>query len=465
MEKKVLAVDIGTSSIKVGIIDSKGKLLSRQRVLYSSEARGGWKTCFWKNAFKQAIKALSETPNQVDGIVFSGNGPTIIPVDSSGRLFQEALLWNDNKKIESPYAITAEEDKDFSGTGFFLPKIGWFKKNYPDNYPAVSSFLPLSGLFPYLLTGKLCSPVPHAAFSNWFWNKELAEKWGIHWEKLPPFIFTGELIGTITSDAGKEFGLQSGVPVFAGANDYLMALLGTGAVYEDAVCDRAGTSEGINYCRKEKISVPGLRTLPHIIEGLYTTSGIIASSGKIFEWIKRVSGQEKKSYSAFVKKISKVIYENDTLYFFPSLKKESVRHFSGAAFVGFEARHGIEETGSAVLKSIGFSVRDIIVLMEANSMNIDNIRLSGGQAENMQWNKIKADMLGKTLLVPEITDGELLGCACAAFKGLNFYKSLEEASLSMVKIKKTYKPNKKAADNFSHLFQEYQEISSCIGLL
>ncbi len=449
MNDKVLAVDIGTSSIKAGIIDKKGIPVSYQKIIY--ENIGGdiynWKTDYWVNSLKKILKDLPLL-DKAEAVVFSGSGPSIIPIDKNGNYISDSLLWIDNKKNNV-------EDEN----SFFLPKITWFKENKKDIYADISCFLPLSGFFPYLLTGELKEPLPNKEFTPYIWTEESIKKLGLDYSAFPQFAATGNLIGYVSEKGSSEFYLKKGIPVFAGANDYLMALLGTGTVFEGAVCDRAGTSEGINYCSSKNKEFNNLRVLPHIIEGFYNISGILASSGKIFEWFRKLSGQEDRSYTALVKEISKVIYNDDHLYFFPSLKRDSVWQFSGGAFVGLEIKHGIPETGAAVLKSIGFSVREVIRIMESNSLNVEEIRLSGGQAKNSPWNQIKANMIGKKLAAPEVKDSELIGCACVAFKGLGLYSSLSQASQEMVRIKEVYKPDAKAFALFSKLFEDYSSIS------
>lgn len=450
--KKALTVDIGTSSIKAGIIDERGVLRSWQRSSFGES--GGdiynWNTEIWVKALKKVLCNLTYL-DEIDAVVFSGNGPTITPVMHDGNYSSESLLWIDDKKIPLPGIKS-----------FFLPKILWFKENLKDKYKDASCFLPLSGFFPYLLTGELTAPVPNIPFTPFLWDDESIIKSGIDREKLPRFVFTGDLIGKVSASGGKECYIREGIPVFAGANDYLMALLGTGAVFEGAVCDRAGTSEGINYTSREKINCENLRSLPHIIDGFENVSGVLASSGVIFEWFRKVSGQQDKSYLSLMREISKVIHKEDNLYFFPSLKKEAVWQFSKGAFVGLEARHGILETGSAVVKSIGFSVRDVIQHMESCSLKIDEIRLSGAQAKNPLWNQMKSDMIGKRIIVPEIHDGELLGCACSAFKGLGLYSSLLQASQKMVHIKEEYNPDSDSYERFSSLFEKYSQMSERI---
>ena len=447
MNDKVLAVDIGTSSVKAGIIDKKGNPVSYRRIFYKDIGADihNWKTDYWIDSLKKILKDLPLL-EKAEAVVFSANAPSVIPIDKNGNYIAEALLWLDNKKIDI---------KD--NQSYFLPEIAWFKENRKELYSDISCFIPLAGFFPYLLTGELKEPLPNKEFIPYLWTEDPIKKLGFEKSVFPQFITTGDLVGYVSEKGFKEFYLKKGIPVFAGANDYLMALLGTGSIFEGAVCDRAGTSEGINYCTRKNQGFKNLRVLPHIMEGFYNVSGILASSGKVLDWFIKISGQEDSSYAMLVKEISKIIYNNDHPYLFTSLKKDSVWQFSDDAFSGLETKHEIPRTGAAVLKSIGFSVREVIRIMESCSLYIEEIRLSGGQAKNSLWNQMKADMLGKKLLAPEVKDSELVGCACVAFKGLGSYSSLTHASQEMAHIKEVYKPDPKAFSVFSKLFEDYSK--------
>ncbi len=455
MEKSVLAIDIGTSSIKAGIINRKGRLLSWSRSAYDENSRfaDGWNSDIWPETLKKVLLKTDYIKN-ADAVVVSGNGPTLIPVQENGEYLKDPYLWIDKRKNPAEGI-----------TSFYLPSVLWMKEHSPEYYKNTSFFLPLESFIPYLFTGKVKVPLPSNEFRKYIWEDSEIEKWGLDKDKFPGFVETGGYIGSADAKAAAEFGIKEGVPVFAGGSDYLMALLGSGAVYPGAVCDRAGTSEGINCCSRSSTEYTGLRCLPHIIEGYYNVSAILTSSGRIFEWFRKISGQEELGYRELLSEIRKVILSESDLYFFPSLKKGAVWDFSGGAMIGLEPEHGIPETGSAVVKSIGFAVRNMIELMEKAGFEIDNIRVSGGQARNSLWNQMKSDITGKTILIPEIYDGELLGCACSGFLGLGLYRSLSECSEELVKLKDEYKPDMLLFEKYSELYKRYSIINERIASL
>ena len=452
MKNTVLAVDIGTSSIKAGIISCKGELLSWSRVAYeeSSGFKKGWTTSLWPETLGKALSQLNSV-SRVSAVVASGNGPTLIPIDKNGNYLNDPFLWADSRKL----AIKGLDS-------FYLPSVLWMKENSPEYYKNSSLFLPIESFIPYLLTGKASVPLPNPEFRKYIWDNVQISDASLDSSKFPPFVVAGELIGSTEGSRCREYGIPEGIPVFAGGSDYLMALLGAGAVNPGIVCDRAGTSEGINYCSLSKADYPGLRCLPHIIEGYYNISAILTSSGRIFEWFRRISGQERLGYRELLAEIQKAVLQDSNLYFFPSLKKGAVWNFSGGAMIGLEPEHGVPEAGSAVVKSIGFAVRNMIELMEEAGFDIDNIRVSGGQARNPLWNQMKADMTGKKILVPEIYDGELLGCACVGFLGLGIFSSLKEGSEKLVRFKDEYNPDRVLFERYSGLYKRYSEINGKI---
>ena len=455
MKKRVLAIDIGTSSIKAGIINNDGTLLSwgRSAFVENRISEPGWNTEIWPETLKKVLSRI-EGLDKADAVVVSGNGPTLISVRADGTYSDDPYLWMDKRKISVK-----------GMNSFYLPAVLWMKNKSPEEYRKTSSFIPIESFIPFLLTGLLKVPLPNDEFRKFIWDKDEIRSSGLDLGKFPEFVKTGEYIGPVISKAYSEFGIAEGVPVFAGGSDYLMALLGTGAVSPGTVCDRAGTSEGINYCSRKYADYNGLRCLPHIIDGLYNVSALLTSSGRIFEWFRRMSGKEQLSYIELIAEIQKVILSDSDLYFFPSLKKGAVWDFSGGAMIGLEPEHGMREAGSAVVKSIGFAVRSLIEQMEINGLVIDNIRVSGGQARNALWNQMKSDMTGKTILVPEIRDGELLGCACTGFAGLGEFRSLLEGSEKLLRLKDKYTPDMFLYEKYSLLYKRYSEINSKISSL
>jgi len=367
----VLALDIGTSSVKGAIVSHEGKLISEARVFYKSS-----ESAVLVQALKELVLKLGST-FFIDGVAVSGNGPTFFPLFKDGT-FGNPILWS--SKNEKPL---------ISGKSLYLPKLLWLKENSAELYDKTDVFLPSDSFVNFLLTGEKSAAVVNDRFVPFFWSKEDVENNYLDADKLVPLILTGKKVGAVSKIGEVLFGIKTGVPVFAAGSDFLMAILGTATLKPGQACDRTGTSEGINICIKSEVARDccGYRTMPHITENCCNISVLIPDSGKIFNRFKD---------SKYIKEIEKA--------------------------------------------DVFAEVCRLLRNLECEGFTADALRISGGQAKNPAWNQAKANALKKRILVPEIVDAELCGCAAAAFAGLGEFSSPSQAAEQLVKIAKEYIP-------------------------
>ncbi|MDA3812344.1 MAG: FGGY family carbohydrate kinase [Spirochaetaceae bacterium] len=445
----ILAVDIGTSSIKGAIISPEGYAFAYHKVHlfpYSEKYPGEGYAGSWKAGFIEIVSILQR--NDISAVVISGNGPTIVPIDLNGEILHPPLMWMGKENLPVD-----------NSASFYLPKINWFKKNKPDLYDKTRHFLTTSSYLTWLLTGEILVVSAHKGFNKYIWEKNDIAAYDLDQRKFPPLINMGERIGQVSTKGTALTGLTTGVPVVGAGVDFMVSLIGTGVLKPGRTCDRAGTSEGINFCSDKIVPDARLRTLPHAVEGLYNVSGILSSTGSLFEWFRRITGQENYTYLETLSAINKIPPGRGTPMFFPGLKDGGLWEFSNAVAVGLESYQGRDELGRAVMESIGFAVRKAIELFEENSCLVEELRVSGGQGKNIIWNQMKADITGCSVVVPEVEDAELLGGACLAASSLGRYSNFVEASESLVRIKKVFYPRDEEYKIYKDAYRRYKDVS------
>ncbi|MBN2509790.1 MAG: carbohydrate kinase [Spirochaetales bacterium] len=429
MKSLHLAVDIGTSSLKGGLFTVDGSLSDTFHV-----PLGPTKPLvdprIWINAFRTGYAALQKKwPGAVASVTVSGNGPTILPVFQDGR-WGDALMWH------SPVKNYHE-----GCSSYFLPRIVWYRDQYPGLYEKARSFLTCPDFLSWALTGVEHAVIATDAYIPVFWAPGDAVRCDIDEGKLPPLTKSGSFIGRVSKAGSALTGVHEGVPVYAGGLDYLMSLLGTGTVEGGTACDRAGTSEGINYCSDTPVDNPYLRTLPHVIEDSYHVSGILSSTGRVFEWFRHITGQGQREYVDMMNGIRRIDPRSQDPRFFPSSRHGAIWEFASGAFTRLHPHHTSDHMGKAVVEAIGFGIRDVLSVLETAGCRVGSLSGSGGQMRNPVWTQMKADIIGIPVCVPRIIDAELLGCLCCALQGLGRYGSLKEASLDLVVTDLTYEPD------------------------
>ena len=454
MKKVILSADIGTSSFKAAYIDFNGYLLAFIRSTYNM----GASSFDWEKAFFSALEALhAQAPGcGIECLCISGNGPTLVPVDASGQAMPP-LYWFDGNFLSSA-KMPSLEKKDKMGDSFFLPRAAWFKEKSPLAYKKTSRFFSSHEWLCFKLGAEPFAALPHRDYEPYYWDDEQCRLFGLDRKKFPPFMKMGSVVGKVSAEAAakttaktavkattetaakaaRSLGqiLLGGTPIIAGGPDFITALIGSGTVKEGLVCDRAGSSEGINVCASVRpveqlsSSVPGidLRVLPHAIEGLWNIGAVIPASGRLFEQYRSATAQGSRGYEELLAELIPI----------------------DSRLTSSHAAHSTIDKGQAVLCSIAFKVRSALEKLARAGFNVKEMRVSGGQGKSPLWNQLKADITGVTLVVPEICDAELAGNAVLSVAALSSNQDTRDMSFNetlfteinrMIRMKEVYKPN------------------------
>lgn len=409
MEQTVLAVDIGTSSLKAAFVSEKGKVsaFSRRPFLLCNTEHASKE---WLPAFQNALQdLLSQSPEiRPSGICVSGNGPTLVA--QSG----ETLLWN-------------EKVVQLKSSSLFIPRLLAFKDKFPDVWKKSELIFSGTEYFLWLLTGEPCTILPEKRFESAYWNKQLLLESGFSNDeinKLPLFAEPSHRLAGLSRKASsflgaEEFGIKEGLPIFCGAPDFISALVGTATVKPGILCDRAGSSEGLNFCTAIPLEGEKIRTLPSVVPELWNASILLPDSGSKFDSFKLKIEREfgkQIEYSALVQEI-----------------------------IGSDGTNASLDQGKYLMIQTALNLKDAIGILKdaAAKKEIpfpDEMRVAGGQAKSALWNQMKADITGMKISVPSCPDAELLGDAAFAFTALKVFPSLTSASESLFSKAETFYP-------------------------
>lgn len=254
--------------------------------------------------------------------------------------------------------------------------------------------------------------------------------------------------------------------MIAGGPDYIMSIIGAASTQPGRVCDRAGTSEGVNLCWSAPVKDKRLLCFPHVVRGAYNISAIISSSGSALDWAVRTFGAPAEGMEEILEETAAVAPGAGRLLFLPFLTPEPFPiwdpHMRGA-FLGLTIEHGRREMMRAVLESSGFAVRSVIALMEDAGCQIADLRVTGGLARFPRWCQARADVTGKKVLLPEQEEANLVGNACVGFFGLEEFDSPAHAADHLVRFQKVFMPNERTRDAYDELFRLFMKACAEMG--
>jgi xylulokinase len=467
----LLTIDIGTSTFKSALWDFDGNRLSFASVPLSVISTGGRhevKCALWLCAFEDCCRKLGNLKS-VQVIVISGNGPTLVPVLGEPAVGKEGLFFEaENARLWLERAQTSDVEKyqakvcelmgGFVDSSFFLPKILCIKNNENKLYQKIKCFIGCPEYLAMALTGQARTVFPSDGFERWFWNISVLEKLELEPEKFPPFIRPGDPFGNINEKTAEYFGFSKDVPVIAGGPDFFAAILGSGVMKPGQICDRTGSSEGINLCTQNRIDDKRLMSYGHPVKPYWNLSGIINTSGSAIKWCRDLLGLS--NFKDFFELAGMSKPGSGRLVFHPHLAGERSQFWDPcerAIWRGISIDSGRCDFANSVLEGIGFAVMDIITMMKESGAQLDELRVTGGLADCRELNQIKADITGLKVLAPVQKETELLGLAAIGACFLGKFKSFKEASNTMVRIEKHYEPNKKNESLYNSLFDMYSK--------
>ncbi|MEM2896239.1 MAG: FGGY family carbohydrate kinase [Candidatus Bathyarchaeia archaeon] len=460
----LLSIDLGTTGCKVMMFDVCGNPKGyrfreyptfSQALGYAEQDADEW----WKAVsmnLREVIESSKVEVENIKGIGVTGQGTSVVYLDKNGRALRPAIIHMDNRaKDKSEWLV-----KKFGELGFSTKKIYsnllWSRENEPEIERAISYVLDAREFVGYMLTG---NPTFDENLKREI--EKLNEALGIPSELFggPHGYFTP--IGYVKEDTAKRMGLKKAVPVVVGPWDGVCNIIGSGLVEDGIATDVAGGTEIIAVAVSKKLPIVYLR---HFIDGLWLTY-TSPPLGLAHRWFKdQFAAMEKDfqnkldldAYELLSLEAEKIEPGSKGLLFIPILR-EYGRPYLPGAFVGILPDHTRGHFIRAFLEGVALRIREIFEELESNGVNIKEVRLSGGGAKSMFWNKIRADVTGKPFAVLRVLESGCLGASILAALATKIYSNLIEASNRMVHVAEMIYPDEEKHKLYSKLYEKYKK--------
>lgn len=474
-----IGIDLGTSSVKLLLMDEKGNIkniVSREYPLYFPKP--GWSEQNPQDWYEQSIEGMKELlegfdPKQVGGISFGGQMHGLVILDKEDQVIRPAILWNDGRTTKECRYLNEEIGKEtlsaytanIAFTGFTAPKLLWVKENEPENFARIEKIMLPKDYLAYRLTGVHCTDVSDASgmllfdVKNRTWSEEMCEICGIRKEQLAGIYESYETVGTVLPETAEELGMTDHVKVAAGAGDNAAAAVGTGTVGEGSCNISLGTS-GTIFISSRKFGVDqnnALHAFAHA-NGHYHLMGCMLSAASCNKWwMDDIIGTN--DYGAQQKEITK-LGENH-VYFLPYLMGERSPHNNPNArgtFIGMTMDTTRADMTQAVLEGVAFALRDSFEVAKSLGIQIDRTKICGGGAKSPLWKKIIANVLNLKVDIIESEEGPAMGGAMLAAVACGEYAGVEDAAAKIVKVIDTVEPAPELVEKYEARYQQFREI-------
>ena len=257
----LLGIDLGSSSVKVSIVDTESGQCVASAHYPENEApikalQSGWaeqKPEDWWNYFKKALNSTLSTTlhsqlstlNFIEAIGISYQMHGLVCLDKDLHPLRDAIIWCDSRGVH--YGANAPIPGNFTAA-----KLAWVKEHEPDIFAKIRYIMLPGDYLALRLTG---TPATTACglsemmlwdFEKGVLSDDMMDYFGFPKDILPPLVSTFGKQGLVSEAAAKELGLKAGIPVSYRAGDQPNNALSLRVLHPGEIASTAGTS-GVVY--------------------------------------------------------------------------------------------------------------------------------------------------------------------------------------------------------------------------
>jgi xylulokinase len=486
--KYFLGYDIGSSSVKVALLDSEsGKPLASafspaSEMKIDSPVAGfaeqdpeNW----WlelQHATRLLYKKIPFNKNEIGAIGISYQMHGLVCIDKNQKAIRPAIIWCDSRAVSYGSKAFEELGERFclehflnSPGNFTASKLKWVKENEPENYKKTVRILLPGDFIAMKMTGDAVTTIQGLS-EGILWDYKqngiavsLLKYYGIDESKLAPAVPCFGEQGRLLESAGELLGISAGTPVCYRSGDQPNNAFSLQVLDPGEIATTAGTS-GVLYGVSDLPSYdPKSRVNPFIHVNHNTERpryGILMclnGTGILNSWLRRefFSGE---SYESMNRGASEIPIGADGIFCYPfgnGAERILENKNPGAQIKGLDFnRHNKYHLARAAQEGIVFSLLYGAEIMQEMGLPINRVR--AGNA-NMFLSDLFSQTFANCSGCPVDlynTDGAI-GSARGAGFGVKYYSEFRECFRGM-EVVRLIEPEKKNETRVQELYQEWK---------
>lgn len=475
-----LGLDIGGTGVKAGVFDRKGRMLGFSRKSYqpamSAEGHADIPIAIIHDAARKTVlEAVAQGGVPVTAMAVVAQGQTFVSLDDRDQPLHPAIIWYDSRAQKEAEelrkrvaGIRRSGQVPHINTIATAPKIIWLRRHHPGRMRRARRFLLLPDYFAYRLTG-LAVIDPHTAGSTALYagedigyNSTALRAAGIKEEQLSRIQDCGTPIGALRPAVAKKWGLSPRTILVTGTNDQYAGALGAGNCRPRILSETTGTCLALVTLIKEmpRSKPSGLMFGRFPINDYAFVLAYAKTAGVVLDWFRRELAPERRF--AELNRLAAAVPIGcrglTAVPHFDGLVSPRTRPDLRGALAGLTLSHTRADIYRAFLESLAFSLRENLEYLDHNGFGVDVIRCIGGGARNDFWLQMKADVTGRPVEKPYVTEAAVLGAAMLAANGHGAFASLAEAGEAFYRRQQTFHPKSSHKKAYQEPYVRYCQL-------
>ncbi len=477
-----LGVDLGTSAVKVMVIDATGAV--------AGEAQGHFATLSempqqavqfpadWLAALSAAMQDLDASftarsdeawRGRVGAIALTGQLPTLVCLDEREPL-APVITWRDGRadQFASERLGAAQRKRMYACTGmpidgrYLAPMLQF---HFADRLSAVRCILSAKDYLLFALTGVRATEPSTAAGYGLYdliegrFSSDLAAFWGIALEKLPPILPSNSIAAPLSEAGAHILQLPAGIPVTTGAADSVCASYAMSGLDPRTASISLGSSAVVIGATATADLDAKARFLvtPHIEAGWYGREMDLLATGTGYRWLSELFGWVEGELD---RQAAASNAGAQGLFFPPylaggeqgALWNPKLR----AGLFGLGLQHSQSDIARAFLEGVCFELRRCIEVL-AEHDPVEQVMVSGNITRSADSTQLLADILNYPVGMVTEKSPAAYGAALLARRATGNGGAIARTSSGLTEFKH---PVPTQAARYDALYREYCEVAA-----
>jgi len=468
----VIGIDLGTQGARAFAVGPDGSVAASAHAALrpaEQDLPAGWieqdPAEWWRAVCACLGQVMAGLPGgaRVAGLSVDSTSGTILAVDELGEALAPAVMYNDARSegqvpaVQQAGAALQEKLGYAFGSSFGLPKILWFQQTRPELFERARWFLHAADYIVGRLSGEMGVSDSSNALKTGYdlaaleWPAFIEGELGIPLARLPRVVLPGQAVGQVCQLAAAQTGLPAGTMLYAGATDGTAAQFASGAARPGDWNSTLGTTLVLKGIARE------LRRDPHGViyshrhpDGWWMPGG---ASNTGTDWIAR---DHPGAEIAELDRAARAWLPSGLARYPLAKNGERFPFFHPAArgFVEGQA-HDPLELYAAGIEGMALVERLAYETLAGLGLEVgERVFITGGGTRSVLWSQVRANVLGKVLVQPAVTE-TAFGAAILAAAGCWHGGSVAGATAAMVRLQQSFEPDAGLGPVYDQRYQDF----------
>lgn len=479
----VLALDIGTSSVRGALYDERGheidgtqaRVVRDLKTTVDGGAEIGALGAIEQTALviDRVIARVAEFDARIEAVAIACFWHSLVGVDERGEPLTPVFGWADTRAAR--YAETLKQRLDEAAaharTGcrfhpsYWPAKLLWLKAERPETFRSVRRWVSFGELLSAHFLNEPTASVSMASgtgmlnLRSYRWDEELLETTGVPSEQLPQIAQAHEPLGELTEEYARRWPMLRGARWFQAIGDGAANNIGAGSTTRERVALMVGTSGAMRVMWEGEphAPLPGALWCYRADRSRVLVGGALSDGGGLFHWMTdalRLSERTEETEKELAQ-MEPDAHGLTVLPFWAGERSTGWNALARGAILGLTMHTRASDILRAAMEAIAYRFALVARALEPLAPGAEIVASGGALAASNVWSQVLADVLARPVHRSQAAEASSRGAVLLALEATGKLKSIADAEAQTVQ---TFEPDMAAHARYRAGLERHEKL-------